>query len=302
LLWTKNLRPKLLSLPSTGSISIPFGLQTSPGAFQRTMNTVLAGLNWIHCMVYLDDVLIFSPTFKEHLGMLDQVLTRLINANLKIKLKKCEFARTELNYLGHTLNSIGRRPDAEKVAAVKLLPPPVDVKQIEIFIGKVGYYQKFVEGFSALAHPLNKLRRKDVPWTWGPDQQESFETLRDALCTAPVLRHPDFHRKFFIQTDASGHGIGAVLAQEFEDGEHPIAYASRTLMDREMRYSATEREALALFWGINHFRQYLIGVEFKAFTDHRPLQSLTQIRHDNTRLERYALYLQDYKFKIEYKP
>jgi hypothetical protein len=280
---------------------LPFGLATSPGAFQKVMNTVLAGLNWVQCMVYLDDILIFSPDFETHCETLKTVFERLLSANLKVKLSKCEWARTELNYLGHVINTQGKSPDPKKTEALKLLKPPSCVKDIESFLGKVGYYHKFVKDFSKWAYPLNRLKRKDTPWSWGPVEQEAFEELRSQLCEAPVLRHPDFNRPFVLQTDASGYGLGAVLSQEFDDGEHPISYASRTLEDRETRHAIIEKEALAIAWGIHHFRHYLLGRQFTVQTDHKPLLALKRIRDQNARLQKLSLKLQGYRFTIEFR-
>jgi hypothetical protein len=280
---------------------LPFGLATSPGAFQKVMNTVLAGLNWVQCMVYLDDILVFSSTFEQHLATLEKIFQRLLKANLKIKLSKCEWARTELNYLGHVINSEGKMPDPKKVSAIKELEPPKNVKDVMSFLGKVGYYHKFIQDFSNLAYPLNQLKRKGEPWVWGTEQQKAFEALRDQLCSAPVLKHPDFSRPFVLQTDASGYGLGAVLTQYFDDGEHPIAYASRTLEDRETRHAIIEKEALAIAWGIHHFRHYLLGRHFTVQTDHKPLLALQRIKDQNARLQKLSLRLQGYRFTIEYR-
>ena len=280
---------------------LPMGLNSAPAAFQRAMSAVLCGLNWIHVMVYLDDILIFTPTFEEHLRVLDDVLGRLHRANFKCKLGKCEFARTQLQYLGHIINSQGIQVDPDKVAAVKAFPDPTCVKDVETFLGKAGYYCRFIQNFSRLAKPLFQLKKKGVEWTWGDEQRFAFETLKQRLCEAPVLHHPDFSKPFLLQTDASGYGLGAVLAQNFEDGEHPVCYASRTLKDAEMRYAAIEREALAIFWATRHFQQYLIGGHFTIQTDHKPLLSLMTKTHINTRLLNYTLRLQHFNFSIEYK-
>jgi transposase InsO family protein len=280
---------------------LPFGLSTAPGAFQKVLNSVLAGLNWVQCLVYLDDILVFSPTFDAHLASLDKVLQRLRRADLKIKPSKCEWARTELHYLGHVINTQGKKPDPDKVAAIAGLSPPQCVKDIESFLGKVGYYQKFIPEYSDKAAPLNRLKRKTVEWVWGEEQQNAFEYLRDCLCRSPVLRHPDFTKPFVLQTDASGHGLGAVLTQIFDDGEHPIAYASRMLEDRETRHAIIEKEALAIAWGINYFRHYLLGREFLVQTDHKPLVALQRLKDQNLRMQKLALKLQGYRFKIEYR-
>ena len=280
---------------------LPMGLATAPGAFQEAMSAVLAGLNWVHAMVYLDDVLIYTPTFEKHLEVLDDVFKRFQKADLKAKLDKCEFARTQLQYLGHVINSKGIQPDGSKVAAVKGFTAPSSRKELETFLGKAGYYCRFIQNFSKIAYPLFQLKRNDVEWKWGAAEQLAFDTLKERLCEAPVLRHPDFDRPFFVQTDASGYGIGAVLSQEFEDGEHPIAYASRTLKDAETRYATIEREALGIHWGVRYFEQYLLGGHFTVITDHKPLESMMNKDHQNTRIENYVLKLQHFDFDIQYK-
>ena len=282
------------------------GLATAPGAFQETMSAVLSGLNWIHAMVYVDDILIFTPIFDQHLEVLDDVFQRLIRADLKVKLNKCEFSRTELKYLGHILDSAGIRPDPAKISAVEAFPPPTTLKEVETFLGKAGYYCRFIKDFSKVAHPLFHLKKKTVPFSFGEAELNSFLALKKALCEAPVLRHPDFERPFILQTDASGYGLGAVLTQEFDDGtefagEHPIAYASRTLKDAETRYSTIEKEALGIFWGIKYFEQYLACARFKVVTDHKPLIGMMKKPHMNTRIENYALRLQHFNFDIEYR-
>ena len=281
---------------------LPFGLASSPGTFQKVLNTVLAGLTWVHAMVYLDDILIFTKTFEEHMKVLDDVLQRLINANLRVKLKKCEWARSELKYLGHIINAKGRAPDPAKVTAISQLQPPRCVRDLEMFLGKVGYYHKFIPDFANVARPLNQLKRKNAMWDWGEPQQKAFEQLKISLCSAPVLRHPDFAKPFVLQTDASGYGLGAVLSQNFDDGEHPIAYASRTMLDRETRHAIVEKEALAIYWAINHFRHYLLGTKFLVQTDAKALTALRRIKDHNTRLEKISLKLQMYDFEIEYRP
>ena len=140
---------------------LPFGLSTAPSAFQKVVNSVLSGLTWLQCMVYVDDVLIFTSSFDGHLQLLGDILGRLEGAGLKVKLSKCEWARTQLRYLGHILNRQGKSPDPSKLSAIKDLPPPTCVKQLETFLGKVGYYHRFIPDYAHLAKPLNVLRRKD---------------------------------------------------------------------------------------------------------------------------------------------
>jgi hypothetical protein len=281
---------------------LPFGLATAPGAFQKVLETVLAGLVWTKCLVYIDDILVFSVTWEDHLSTLSEVFQRLIKADLKIKLKKCEFARTECLYLGHILNSGGISPDPEKVSAIKELTPPTCIKEVETFLGKVGYYGRFIDHLSTIAKPLFDLKKKGAVWKFEEAELQAFEHLKRCLITAPVLRHPAFDKTFLIQTDASGFGLGAVLSQMFdEDGEHPIAYASRTLMGAETRYAVIEKEGTALFWGIEHFQEYLLGAPFIAYTDHKPLLALRTKNLANKRLQNIALKLQHYDFEIKYR-
>lgn len=280
---------------------LPFGLATAPGAFQKVLETVLAGLVWVKCLVYIDDILVFSSTWEEHLAILTDVFTRLIKADLKIKLKKCEFARTECLYLGHILNAGGISPDPSKVSAIKELQPPTCIKEVETFLGKVGYYGRFIDHLSTIAKPLFELKKKGAEWKFGETELQAFEYLKKCLITAPVLKHPVFDKTFLIQTDASGFGFGAVLSQNFDDGEHPISYASRTLLGAETRYAVIEKEGTALYWGIEHFQEYLLGAPFVAFTDHKPLLALRTKDLANKRLQNIALKLQHYEFEIRYR-
>jgi hypothetical protein len=192
-------------------------------------------------------------------------------------------------------------PEPQKTEKLRIMDPPTTVKEVESFLGKVGYYHKFVKNFSQVAYPLNQLKRKNTEWKWGTEQQHAFETLRDQLCESPILRHPDFSLPFILQADASGYGFGAVLLQKFEDGEHPIVYASRTMEDRETRHEIIEKEALAMAWGIHQFRHYLLGKPFRVRTSHRPLVSLHRLKVGNTRLEKLVLRLQGYQFQIEFR-
>ncbi|HMB90929.1 MAG TPA: reverse transcriptase family protein, partial [Rhodothermales bacterium] len=280
---------------------LPFGLATAPGAFQNAMNQVLAGINWVNGIVYIDDILIFTETFEEHLEVLARVLSRLIAADLRVKLTKCEFARTECHYLGHVLNSQGVMPDPEKVEAVKSMPYPTCVRHVETFLGKVGYYGKFIDHLATIARPLNNLKKKNATWRFGDEERHAFDLLKERLCSAPVLRHPAMDFLFIVSTDASGYGLGAVLSQEFDDGEHPIAYASVTLLDEQTRYAVIEREALALWWGVNHFQDYLVVRPFVVYTDHKPLLSLLSKDQSNKRLQGFALKLQHLTFEIRYR-
>jgi hypothetical protein len=280
---------------------VPFGLMTSPSIFQGFMDQMLHGYNWECANVYVDDVLIFSATFDEHITQMDQIFDRMRKANMKAKLKKCEWARTELLYLGHIINRQGILVDPAKVEAVTSMPPPTCFKDIETFFGKANYYAKFIPDFSEKAKPLLDLKKNAKNWNYGEKEEESFQALKRSLCEAPVLKHPDLQKEFLLSTDASGYALGAVLSQEFEDGEHPIAYASRLLKPEETRYAVIEREAMAIWWAVNHFREYVEGCKFTIYTDHKPLTYFRKKHFDNTRLANYALKLQNFDFEIIYR-
>ncbi len=272
---------------------MPFGLTNAPATFQRAMQFVLAGLQNKNCLVYIDDILIFSPTFEQHLNDIAEVLTKLKEHNLKLKPKKCSFGRKQLAYLGHLISKEGVRPDPAKIEAVQKLSAPDNLESLQTFLGLASYYRKFVPDFASIAEPLNKLLRKGFRYCWSPLCQEAFQKLKLLLTESPVLAFPDFSRPFIVTADASGVGLGAVLSQSYEKGERPVAYDSRTLSPAEHRYSVIEQEALAVVWAVKQWRPYLFGRRFTIITDHAPLSWLMSTTHSTGRLQRWALVLQE---------
>ena len=170
-----------------------------------------------------------------------------------------------------------------------------------MFLGFVGYYRRFINNFSAIAQPLNALLRKTVEWTWGTEQQDAFEALREALISAPILEMPDFTKKFTVRTDASYSGLGACLLQGEGDDRKPIAYASRSLKPAETRYTATEIECLGMKWAVKTFRPYIHGRRFIMETDHIALKWLRTVQHTNGRLIRTAMEMQQYEMDIVHR-
>ena len=282
---------------------MPFGLVNAPSTFQRLMESVLVGLSGEKCIVYIDDILVPGATWPEHLQNLRQVFERLRSANLRLKSKKCRLAEREVEYLGYVISEDGLSTDPEKIRAVREFPVPHDVKTLRSFLGLASYYRRFVPNFSAVAKPLHALTKKEVPFDWTESCQESFVRLKELLTTSPILVLPDFQRDFMLETDASGQGLGAVLAQKQGDGLiRPIAFASRTLQPHERNYSITELEGLGVVWAMKHFRHYLYGHKCEVFTDHEALKSLLNTPHPSGKLARWGLTLQEFDVKIRYRP
>ena len=232
---------------------LPFGLCNSPATFQRVMELVLRGLQWDTCLIYIDDVVIHSPSFETHIQRLRDVLDRLRNANLKLKPEKCLFMHKTVKFLGHIISANGIAPTFEKTELVKSFPAPTNPKQIKQFLGLAGYYRRFIESFSKIATPLNRLLQKDVPFVWSDECSAAFDALKEKLVTAPILAFPNFALPFQLYTDASGEAVGMVLGQIQNGQERVIAYGGRSLTQAERNYTVTELEALAVITGVKHF-------------------------------------------------
>ena len=208
-----------------------------------------------------------------------------------------------MEYLGHIVSCQGVSVDPKKTAAIQKFPQPVDLKSLRSFVGLASYYRRFVPGFSRIAGPLYALTKKDTPFVWTDDCQRAFDALKCLLTEAPLLVFPDFSKDFQLETDASGEGLGAVLAQRQGDGSvKPIAFASRTLQAHERNYGVTEMEALGVVWAVQQFRHYLYGHKCTVFTDHEALRSLLNTPHPSGKLARWGLALQELDLQIQYRP
>ena len=281
---------------------MPFGLTAAPATFQRLMDTVLKGLLWKNVMVYLDDIIIYSKSWRDHIQALDDVFRRLRAANLKASASKCALGQTEMQYLGHLVTREGILPDESNVQAIMNATAPTTVKGVRSFLGMANYYSQFVQGFAAIARPLYRLTKKDTPFHWTDKCEDSFQALREALVSAPVLRRPDSARPYVLQTDWSPVAVGAVLAQIGTDNEeHPVAFASRVLRGPELRYAPMEGECFAVVYFIEHFRPYLHGTHFTVQMDHWALKWLMSTEHRNGRLARWALKMQEYNFDVVHR-
>ena len=260
---------------------MPFGLCNAPATFERLMDRVLCSMRWSRCLVYLDDVISFGKSVPQAIWHLEEVLARLSEFGLQLKAKKCTFMQTEVGFLGHIVGRSGLACDPNKLSAVRDWHEPTKLKGVRQFIGFVGYYRRFVKDFAKLADPLVSLTRKGVPFVWGRDQQDSFDSLKACLLCAPILGFPTEDDRFVLDTDASLFAIGGVLSQIQNEEEVVIAYASRSLRLSQRRYCTTRREMLAAVVMCTHFRSYLRGSPFTLRTDHSSLRWLQKFKNED---------------------
>nr|XP_034307586.1 uncharacterized protein LOC117682997 [Crassostrea gigas] len=278
--------------------TMPFGLVNAPATFSRMMRKLLQGMNGVEN--FIDDVIVFTDTIEEHLHILKTVFERLRDAGLAARPTKCFIGFDKIDCLGHMVGNKCLEPEQDKIDAVRNAPIPQTKKQVRAFLGLAGFYRKFIPNFSAIAIPLSDLTKKGQPnkVIWTESQQRAFDTLKHMLSERPILKLPEFNETFILRTDAADDGIGAVLLQMEDDEKLPVAYASRKLQPRENAYAVIEKECLAVVWGIQKFHQYLYGREFLLETDHQPLTYLNKAKTENSRLMRWALQLQPYRFRI----
>lgn len=282
---------------------LPFGLKNAPSVFSRLMQIVLAGLHWHCALVYMDDVIVYSPPFTQHLNDVEQVFGKLEAANLKIKPEKCVFAAKEVPFLGHIIGRGGVSTDPAKIKAMVEYPEPKNVDDLRTFVGMANYYNRFVAHYAQISAPLYRLLKKDGGgWRFGREERDSVQELKAALASTPVLVYPDFSLPFRLDTDASGVGIGAVVSQEVEGDDKPIAYFSRSLSAAERNYTVTEQEMLAIIAALKRFRPYLLGAKVRIITDHQPLKYvLTKAGEVQGRVTRWLDHLGEHDCTIEYR-
>lgn len=235
---------------------------------------------------FIDDIIIFTMTFDQHLEILYDLFMRLRHANLTAKPSKCAIASESLECLGHYVGDDKLKPHLSKVKAIQEAPRPLNKKQVRSFLGLVGLYRKFIPNFSVIALPLTDLTKKGEPNVvrWDTVHENSFQSLRNALIKFPILKLPDMSRTFVLATDASDRGIGALLMEEENGIKMPVAYASRTLKSSEYAYATVEKECIAIVWDITKFQRYLYGNKFILETDHKPLTYLNTKRVTHARL------------------
>lgn len=280
---------------------MPMGAKNSSQAFQRLINTVLRGVRLqntsssVHS--YLDDLIIASAEFKNHLTLLEDVLNRLLNANLSLNAAKCNFAQEECIYLGHKFDAEGVHPDPSKTSMIKVSAPPKNAQENKSLLGLYTYYKKFIKNFQEIALPMYELCRKDVKFKWTTRCQQALDTLKERLINSVTLAYPDFKQPFIVQTDASDEGIGFVLSQKNNGVERPVYFAGRVLSETQRNYTVFDKEALALVEGIKYYKSYLMDKKFSIITDHNALRWLMSAEPKG-RVARYQIFLSQFDFEI----
>ena len=282
---------------------MPFGISSAPEFFQREMEKILHGLEGVVCM--MDDVLVFGSTPAEHWDRLKKVLGKISASGMTLKKEKCEFARSEVKFMGHIISAAGIKPDPDKVKAILELEPPRNKTEGRRFTGMVNYLSKFSAKLAELCMPIYAVTGNKHDWYWGEDQKQAFEKVKFEISKAPVLSTFDIGKPHRVSADASKNALGAVLLQLNENLWQPVVYASRKLSDAETRYAMVEKEALAATWACEKFDYYLVGRKFQIETDHKPLVPILgekDLSNLPIRVQRFKLRLMRYDFDIFHTP
>ena len=271
---------------------LPMGLCNSPDIFQEKMNELFDGLDTIR--VYLDDLLhITKGSFSDHLEKLDEILSRIQDAGLKVNAKKSFFGKGEVEYLGYVINREGIQPMAKKINAIQSMAAPRSKKELRRFIGIVNYYRDMWQHRSHILAPLARLTSKDVKWNWTEVAQKAFDQMKQVISKRTLLTYPDFNKPFEIHTDASHYQLGAVISQD----NKPVAFYSRKLNPAQVNYTTTERELLSIVETLKEFRNILLGHKIVVHTDH---QNLTYKNFNTERVMRWRLILEEFGPELHY--
>ena len=281
---------------------LPFGLTNAPATFSTLMQSVLHDFLDKFVVVFIDDILIYSKNEREHEQHLRLVLEVLRKERLYAKKSKCEFVKKEVSFLGHRISEEGVSVDPEKVAAIVSWPECKNVGEVRSFLGLAGFYRRFVEQFSHIAHALTQLTGKKMKWEWGEQQKLAFNKLKQAVSSAPILITPDSTRPYTITTDASGYAVGGVLQQDQGKGIQPIAFLSKKLLPAERNYTVGEQEQLAIITALKEWRHYLHGAKCTVITDNKALEYLQTQKELSSRQARWAEVLAEFDLDIVYRP
>lgn len=283
---------------------LPFGYRNSPMIFQRVLAGIIRrnGLS-AFCMNYLDDVLVYSKSFDEHMQHVRRFLEAVRKEGFKLKMTKCRLAKKSIKYLGHAISSNIVRPMSDGLTAIRDFPKPTTPTQVRQFLGKVNFYHRFIEDIATKMEPLHALLRKETKFVWSTECEQAFEQLKNYLCESPILQIYDPNKLLYLYTDASGIGLSGVLKQEDDHGVlHPIGYFSKKLRESLRKKPAIYLEALAMKEAILFFQYKLIGREFVVVTDHKPLENLKLKARPDEELGQIVMFLSQFHFRIIYQP
>ena len=282
---------------------LPFGLSGGPSSFMLIMNAAFRDLLDRGLSLYMDDVIIYTKTRDEHLKLLKQVFEILRTNKLFVKISKCEFLKSSVEFLGHKVSVQGTQMLSSKIESILNWPQPKSVKQVQSFLGLCGFYRKYIKNYSQVTLPISNLVNSNHKFEWTAECESSFKLLKQLISSDPILILPDYNREFVLNTDASGFAIGAVLQQYDDSGQlRPIAFYSKKLSDAERNWPVYELEAFSIVQSIKEFRSYLAGKKFKVITDHQSLKYLKTQPSLTPKQHRWLVGLVDFDFDIEYRP
>ncbi|XP_025830531.1 uncharacterized protein K02A2.6-like [Agrilus planipennis] len=283
---------------------MPFGLKGAPATFQRTMGQeVLTGYLRRFCLVYLDDIIVFSSSWEEHIQHLRRVFERLQQHNLACAPEKCVFGSRTITYLGHCISAEGNSPLPSHLGKISEAPVPTTCKELKKFLGLCNWLREYLPRFAEISAPLTDLLSPRKKWNWTLVCQQAFEQIKSLMQQPLRLHRPDFNKTFILQTDASKQGAAAVLYQEGPEGtKHIISYASTRFNPTEQAYHSNEQECLAIVWAIKKYRPYLEDKRFILRTDNRTITWLQNMKDARAKLTRWALLLQEFTFTLEHCP
>ena len=281
------------------------GLTNAPTTFQRFMNDIFSDMLDVCVVVYLDDILIYSSDTATHRQQVKEVLRRLRKHGLYAKPEKCEFHKDQVEYLGYILTPEGLFMASDKVKVIQDWPDPRKVKDVQSFLGFANFYRRFIYNFSDIVVPLTRLTRKHVPFVFGEKEKASFEFLKSAFSSAPVLHHwlPD--QPIIVETDASDYALAAILSIQLESGEiHPVAFHSRSFNSTELNYDVHDKELYAIYEAFQIWRHYLDGAPhpIDVITDHKNLEYFSTTKVLNRRQARWSEYLCQFNLIIRFRP
>ncbi|KAK9525318.1 hypothetical protein VZT92_015149 [Zoarces viviparus] len=283
----------------------PFGYSNSPAEFNIFLHKAMADASARGNLIYVDDILMRSRTFEEHLAEIRHVLGQLAAAGAKLAITKGQWCRTKVKYVGLTVGADGIEPLAERIQAIRNIKAPTSVSELRSFLGVCNYSRQFIEDYADIARPLTELLRKDNPFAWGGPQAQSFRQMKEKLCSAPCLAYPDKDKEFYLEASFSPQCLSAALAQKYDTDQRVVAYASRPLSTVEIKFSDCEKALLATVWAVEHFRSYIGGQKVIIETCHQPVvflnsQRLREGRVSNSRIASWMMALQGYDVEIKY--